>query len=445
MSQPISLRSSIIPAFRTVRLSLAPLALCLMALSAASCLAQPVEPWVFEGPIMGTSYQVRVRSESSEDSQRKSQIDTAILEELQKVDRAMSTYKSDSEVSRFNDSKSTEWFDVSPETAMVVQRAQVIAEASEGAFDVTVGPLVDRWSFGPNRDIIAAPTDEEIAALREAIGWRKLEVRSDSPALRKAQPELRIDLSAIAKGFAVDQVARRLEHEGLGNYLVEVGGEVRCKGTRPDGQPWKTGIRRPETGGEGVQATVLLGHRSLATSGDYENFIVVDGQVLSHTIDPATGRPVARPPASVSIVAEDCMTADAIATAVGVLGYEKGEALARRFNSTLYVVERQGDKLVERFAPDFPFETPPQVAAAKNEIWGMMLAGGIVFAIALAGMAIGVMFGRKPIAGSCGGLASLQGGAIPSACDTCGRRTRECSELQDAIRQKQAAASKEPS
>jgi len=401
------------------------------------------EPIVVEGTTMGTTYSVKFSVEAGSTWNAET-TRAPIEEELESVNQAMSTYRPESEVSRFNDSSSTDWFDVSLATATVVARAQEISEASNGAFDVTVGPLVERWSFGPNRDIENVPSDEEIAALRERVGYAKLEVRLDPPALRKSLPNLRIDLSAIAKGYAVDRVALRLESIGIANYLVEVGGEVRAKGKHPKNALWSVGIRRPTAALQAL-GVVELGQRSLATSGDYENFYEVDGKRYSHTIDPSTGRPVEHPLASASIIADDCMTADALATAVGVMGFDKGSEVVRQFGGTLFVLEHDGQGLRERRDEAFVF-TPIEAASGTGapggdgngaSLGGMILAGFIVFGIAIVGMAIGVMFGRKPISGSCGGLASLKGGVIPSACDTCGRKTRECSQLQDELRRRE--------
>ncbi|MCA9106320.1 MAG: FAD:protein FMN transferase, partial [Planctomycetales bacterium] len=192
--------------------------------------------WTFTGPTMGTTYQVLVVGSSQAEAGVNDQATVArrITDELESVNQAMSTYRDDSEVSRFNQSAGSDWFPVSLATATVVQKAQEIARASEGAFDITVGPLVNRWSFGPDREITSAPSEAEIETLKQRIGYSHLEVRLDPPALKKTLPELSIDLSAIAKGYGVDRVALALEELGFGAYLVEVGGEVRSRGSRPD-------------------------------------------------------------------------------------------------------------------------------------------------------------------------------------------------------------------
>lgn len=403
--------------------------------------------WTYEGPTMGTTYQIRVLGTDQPELgfNDKSTVGVRVAEALEAVNAAMSTYRPDSEVSLFNSSTSTDWFPVSLATATVVKRAQEVSDASGGAFDITVGPLVNRWSFGPDKDITTAPTTEEIEELLKRVGYKSLEVRLDPPALKKSKPDLYVDLSAIAKGYGVDQAALKLEELGFVSYLVEVGGEVRCRGMRPDGSRWRTGIRRPTQQTLEAVAVVELGSKSIATSGDYENFVLIDGQRYSHTIDPSTGKPVTHQIASVSVVADDCMTADALATAVNVLGYERGQQVVRDFGGTLFVLEYEGEGFKEAMFADFPFVESP-IASSEPQatsFLGMAIAAAVVFGIALLGMAIGVMFGRKPITGSCGGLAQLKGGVIPSACEMCGKKTKECSELQEALKKQRPQESAE--
>lgn len=269
---------------------------------------------------------------------------------LDRINGAMSTYIDESEVSRFNDSPATEWFPVSMETAAVVAAAQQVSEQSEGAFDITVGPLVDAWHFGPNKGSLEIPSDETIEVLRDRVGYQKLDVRSDPPALRKSDPELRIDLSAIAKGYAVDAVSRLLSEQGYVDHLVEIGGEDRASGNRPGGGPWRVGIERPDRtasvwdASESFQRIVKLQDEAIATSGDYRNFFIgPDGQRYSHTIDPRTGRPATQEVASVSVVTKNCMEADAWATAIGVMGPNRAIEAAEKHGLEVLVVYRTKD------------------------------------------------------------------------------------------------------
>jgi thiamine biosynthesis lipoprotein len=387
---------------------------------------------IFRGPTMGTSFEVIVNAQGL--TIDLDEVGTAIAEELQAVNLAMSTYLEDSEVSRFNRMQSDDWFEVSPATFQVISRAQEISKASDGAFDITVGPLVNRWNFGPNKQVGEKPDAEETAKLLEEVGYEFLELQIDPPAIRKLKPHLEIDLSAIAKGFAVDQVALRLEQYGIKSYLVEVGGEVRCRGSKSNGDLWRTGIRRPIPGRGEIVEAVELDQRSIATSGDYENFVVIDGASYSHTIDPNTGAPIQNGLTSASVVADDCMTADALATAVSVMGYQKGKELVESMEGEVFTITRSNGQFLEQWTTDFPFTENKEPEPAS--FWGLLLAGFVVFAIAIVAMSVGVIFSNRQIKGSCGGLASLHQGQLTPACEMCGQKTKECQELQDAIQAK---------
>jgi thiamine biosynthesis lipoprotein len=305
---------------------------------------------VLQGPTMGTAYTVKVPPQSE---QREHEIKTAIDAALEQLSQQMSTYIPDSEISQFNQSKDSGWMSVSAATAEVVAAAQKVSGISGGAFDVTVGPLVNLWGFGPDQRPPRAPIDDSIAALRERMGYALLEVRLNPPALRKANPELYVDLSGIAKGYGVDVVARTLEEFGIRDYLVEIGGELRAAGRKPSGEPWRIGIERPEPGGRSVQRIIELHDTALATSGDYRNFFEQDGKRYSHTIDPATGRPIEHDLASVTVVHDSTMFADAMATAMMVLGPEAGYQLAEREGlAVLFLVKAEGEfeqKATSRF------------------------------------------------------------------------------------------------
>jgi thiamine biosynthesis lipoprotein len=275
---------------------------------------------------MGTAYTVKVAApELSGEKQRG--IERAIQEELTEVNEKMSTYLETSELSRFNRLAHTSAFPVSRETLMVFREAHRISELSNGAFDVTVGPLVDAWGFGPSQPS-TTPDETRLAALREHVGWAKIEADAERSTLRKTDPAVSCDLSAIAKGFAVDQVSETLARLGYVHHMVEVGGEVRTSGQNMSGRAWRIGIEQPEPGRRKVHRIVPLEDLSLATSGDYRNFFESQGQRLSHTINPRTGRPIAHRLASVSVVDPSCMRADGYATALMVLGEDDGYRLA---------------------------------------------------------------------------------------------------------------------
>ena len=305
----------------------------------------------FSGSTMGTVYNVRVAAPPTE-------LDVANLQRqvdlrLAAINQEMSTYLPDSEISRFNRHAADDWVSVSAETARVVAAGQQVARETQGAFDVTVGPLVNLWGFGPEGRASEPPTDEAIAACRPRVGHGLLDVRLDPPALRKRRPDVYVDLSAIAKGFAVDEVAKVLEGRSVRDYLVEIGGEVRTRGRKPDGSGWRIGIERPVAGVRQLDCVVELHDRALATSGDYRNFIERQGRRYSHEIDPRTGRPIEHALISVSVLADDCLTADAWATACMVLGPEVALSAARQRGLEILCMIRSGDGWVEQATPGF--------------------------------------------------------------------------------------------
>lgn len=288
---------------------------------------------------MGTSYSVTVPTAT----QGQDAIGAAVRQALDRVDTLMSTYRADSEVSRFNRHESVEPFPVSAETHAVLATAQELSATTGGAFDITVGPLVDVWGFGP-REISEPPTEETVRRLLERTGWRKLVLDPQDQAVRKIVPQLRIDLSAVAKGYAVDLVADALERLGYRRYLVEVGGELRAAGSRADGTPWRVGVESPESSGRGVQRILQITDTAVATSGNYRNFREADGQRYGHVLDPRTGRPTTNQVLSATVLHPSAMHADALATALLVLGESEGTDLAEREElAVLLLVARDGE------------------------------------------------------------------------------------------------------
>ncbi|TWT98096.1 Thiamine biosynthesis lipoprotein ApbE precursor [Botrimarina colliarenosi] len=325
------------------------LRLALLA-SVAGCAAEKSEPiWSLSGATMGTRYNVSVVGGDEADAKALQQ---RLDERLAEVNRRMSTYDPQSELSRFNAGDSTDWFDVSAETASVVQSALELASASEGAFDPTVGPLVNLWGFGPDKRRDEAPSDGDIAAAKARVGFAAVEARLDPPALRKATPGVYLDLSAIAKGHGVDAVAELIAEAGYAAAMVEIGGEVRAFGAKPGGKPWRIGLEKPESGlTHSLQEVIELSDRSLATSGDYRNFFEVDGRRYSHTIDAATGRPVTHNLATVTVQATTCRDADGLATTLLVLGPTAGYDWAVGRGVAALFVSRTDDELIERTTP----------------------------------------------------------------------------------------------
>ncbi|MEM7018363.1 MAG: FAD:protein FMN transferase [Pseudomonadota bacterium] len=291
------------------------------------------------GRTMGTTYTVKIVDlpQSIEQKTLHQKIDAVLVQ----VNNVMSTYQSDSELSLFNQNQSTDWIDISPELLSVVQAAREISELSNGAFDVTVGPLVNLWGFGPDVNLEdALPAAEKINEVRERVGYQKVELHPSPPAMRKAIPDVYIDLSSIAKGYGVDQIATLLEVSNIQNYLVEVGGELRAHGDNADDLPWRLAIEKPVANERSVQMIIPLSGQSIATSGDYRNYFEKDGQRYSHIIDSTTGKPVTHKLASVTVLHPSSMRADGLATAFLVLGPERAYALANQKNiAALFLIK----------------------------------------------------------------------------------------------------------
>ncbi len=303
------------------------------------------------GATMGTSYGVRVSDLPAGTDARELALE--IERALERVNGWMSTYRAESELSRFNARGDDGWLAVSPATRDVVDVALTTSRLTSGAFDPTVGPLVDLWGFGPTGPRAHAPGDKQIAGAMSRMGFSKITADRDGSALRKDDPRIQIDLSGIAKGFGVDEVARLLDAAGIEHYLVDVGGELRGRGLNPKGEPWRVGIERPESERRTVQRVVRLSGAALATSGDYRNFFEQDGHRFSHIIDPRSGRPVEHSLASVTVLAPSSMEADALSTALMVLGPQAGFALAERHAIAALFITQDGRRLVETATGDF--------------------------------------------------------------------------------------------
>lgn len=297
---------------------------------------------------MGTSFSIKLVKGSLDIDYSK--IEPGVNELLVEVNRQMSTYQKDSEISRFNQYTGTDWFIISPDFAHVLQQALDISVVSDGAFDVTVGPLVNLWGFGPEHHLDKIPTDDEIIERKKWIGHNKLTVQKEPPAVKKTSAGIYIDLSAIAKGFGVDKVSQYLDSLDLNHYMVEIGGEVRVKGMKGK-QHWRIGVNSPN--GDALQKVLQMSKIALATSGDYFNYFEKDGVRYSHTIDPRTGRPVTHKLASVTVLHDTCMLADGFATAIDVLGPEKGYEFAIKRMLPVFMIIRDGDKFIEKMTPEF--------------------------------------------------------------------------------------------
>jgi len=274
------------------------------------------------------------------------QLQTSCQAILDHLEAEMSTYRPDSEVSRFNRYDGADWFTVSLDLVEVVQKAHEVSEQTAGAFDITIAPCVDLWGFGPQATGLRTgkvPPDDAVDRARAHVSYQRLHARADPPALRKEDAAMRIDLSAIAKGYAAGRLARSLDELGATDYLIAVGGELRAKGTSAAGRPWHVGIEVPTPDTRRILRQIELRDAGVSTSGDYRNFFQIDTKRYSHEIDPRTGRPAVDPPASVSVVHPDSACADAFATALMVLGSKEGYQRAAALHLPALIVTR-GDR-----------------------------------------------------------------------------------------------------
>ena len=299
---------------------------------------------VVSGETMGTTYTIRLTDLTGGETLESIQV--AVDKELATVNQQMSTYIDDSELSRFNTSASADWFPVSPEVVEVVKLALSISEKTNGKYDVTVGPLVNLWNFGPNPMLQEIPTDDEINAALSRVGFEHLSTRENPPALKKSKPDLYVDLSSIAKGHGVDRIASILDAMNIPGYMIEIGGEVRTRGSKADGKFWRIGVENPASKPGDIISIIPLKNQALASSGDYRNFFEVDGVRYTHTIDPTTGRPIVHDTTAVSVIADTCAEADAWATAILVLGANYTDTLSSDQNLGVLLINRVDNGLV---------------------------------------------------------------------------------------------------
>jgi len=298
--------------------------------------ARPVGGTVraFGGATMGTTWTVKAVLPATIDLPA---LTAMVQRALDAVVAEMSPWEPLSDLSRYNRAAVGSWTALPAATATVLRRALTVAQATEGAFDPTFGALVDLWGFGARPSCGGPPLASDIAALKAASGWQRLTLDGDA----LFQPGgLKLDLNGIAKGFGVDQAAAALDRAQVKSYLVEVGGELRGIGAKPDGQPWWVELERPPTANDAEQTMVALHDLSVATSGDYRRFFDHDGRRYAHTLDPATGAPTANPTISVTVLAKDCMSADAWATALTVMPPDTALAFAAAHDLAALIISR---------------------------------------------------------------------------------------------------------
>lgn len=316
-----------------------------------------------EGRIFGTFYQVSVAGELPEE--RRESLHEAVRGVLAKVDQGMSTYRDDSDLMRLNSSTPGDWVNLPEGVIDVLQAADDLSERTEGAFDTTIGGLVNLWSFGPEARPTEVPADATIEARLEQVGHGNLEINPEANRARR-MTDLFVDLSAIAKGEAVDRVSALLEERGHENHLVNIGGDLLTSGRKAQNTPWRIGIEVPRDGPQSPRHILPLEDMSLATSGDYRNYFEVDGQRYSHTIDPRNGRPVTHSLASVSVFHPSNRRADALATAFMVMGVAQTLEYARTHDVAVLVIEHQDDRFQTRVSPALEQMLSEEDLAALN-------------------------------------------------------------------------------
>ncbi len=290
---------------------------------------------------MGTSYHITLVT-SVKELQKQPTLQPEIDKLLKDINQKMSTYQSDSEISVFNSTPSIDWIPVSKDLHHVVKNALSISEFSKGHFDITISPLVDLWGFGPKVKI-NTPNNEDIKQAMSHIGYQNLRVQENPSALKKKDPILKIDLSSIAKGFAVDRVSEYLNNKSIDNHLVEIGGEVKANGKNLSGKKWRIAIENPDIDSRTLNSFLELDNTAVATSGDYRNYYVENNERLSHIIDPNTGYPIKHKLASVTVVNDSTMLADAWATALMVVGEVKGKKLVLEQGLSVQMIIRNNN------------------------------------------------------------------------------------------------------
>lgn len=309
----------------------------------------------FRGPTMGTTFSVKiVTGPEGLAGATRTVLDRSIRAELERINALMSTWDPESELSRFNRSTSLDPIPVAPETFDVFRWAVELAAATDGALDVTIAPLVDAWGFGPGGRRDRTPDDDEIARLREAVGTHFLELDGAARTVRKSRPEVRCDFSALAPGYAADRLWTLLSEQGIADFLVDVGGELRARGRNDAGAPWQIAIERPLEVGRVIERLIPISDRAIATSGDYRNYYELKGERVAHILDPRTGRPIRHRLASVTVIDELAVRADALSTALMVLGPDDGFALAERLDlAALFILRNDDGGFTERATPRF--------------------------------------------------------------------------------------------
>ncbi|HEP1062357.1 TPA: FAD:protein FMN transferase ApbE [Klebsiella aerogenes] len=307
---------------------------------------------VLDGKTMGTYWRVSVVGldpAKAEDLRHKVQA------QLDGDDWLLSTWKNDSALMRFNHAATTEPWPVNEAMADIVTLSLRIGAKTAGAMDITVGPLVNLWGFGPDKQPVKTPTEQQIAAAKARTGLQHLTVinRADKQYLQKDIADLFVDLSTVGEGYAADHLARLMEQEGIARYLVSVGGALVSRGMNGDDKPWRVAIQKPTDRENAVQAIVDINGHGISTSGSYRNYYELDGKRISHVIDPQTGHPINHKLVSVTVIAPTALEADGWDTGLMVLGPEKAQKVAHEQGLAVYMIVKEGDGFKTWMSPQF--------------------------------------------------------------------------------------------
>ncbi|QMI05879.1 FAD:protein FMN transferase ApbE [Citrobacter sp. RHB25-C09] len=334
------------------RAALLAIAMTLTGCDNAPDVAQAPAPLVLEGKTMGTFWRVSV---AGVDAARAEQLQTRIQAQLDADDQLLSTYKNDSALMRFNQSHSLAPWPVSEAMADIVTSALRIGKKTHGAMDITVGPLVNLWGFGPDKQPVKVPTQAQIDAAKARTGLQHLTVidQAQQQFLQKDLPDLFVDLSTVGEGYAADHLTRLMEQEGIARYLVSVGGALNSRGLNAGGRPWRVAIQKPTDSENAVQALVDINGHGISTSGSYRNYYELDGKRLSHVIDPQTGRPITHNLVSVTVIAPTALEADGWDTGLMVLGVQKAKEVVRQEGLAAYLVVKEGEGFKSWMSPQF--------------------------------------------------------------------------------------------
>ena len=319
---------------------------------APSAKSETAAATVLEGKTMGTFWRVSAIDLSAA---RAEELRGKIQAQLDGDDQLMSTYKNDSALMRFNQSKSTSPWPVSEAMADIVTESLRVGYKTNGAMDITVGPLVNLWGFGPNKQPVKTPDQAQIDVARAKTGLLHLSVinQSGQQYLQKDIPDLFVDLSTVGEGYAADHLARLMAEEGISRYLVSVGGALVSRGMNASDKPWRVAIQKPTDEQNAVQAIVDINGHGISTSGSYRNYYELDGKRISHVIDPQTGRPITHNLVSVTVIAPTALEADAWDTGLMVLGTEKAKEVVRQQGLAVYMITREGEGFKTWMSPQF--------------------------------------------------------------------------------------------